>query len=306
MRACSVKFITSGLLPVNKPSGVSSYDVVRKIKKVLQPQKVGHLGTLDPLASGVLVILLNKATRLADLLHEDSKNYDFTVSLGTQTTTLDNEGEVIASSPVPDLTKSTILSTIQGFMGEQEQKAPVYSAIKYQGKPLYEYARKNRLDEIPDEVLKRTITVNNLDLRDFDKTSIQLSVNCSKGTYVRSLARDIALRLGTVGFASQIKRTSCANIKIEQCLDYDDISFESAESELISIDNVKCDALSTLNQEHKVMLQQGRLIDFQAYYSEKKLNTLQKFLLKHESQVFGIGEIKEKHDKSFLKMTRGL
>lgn len=203
---------SDGFLLIDKPGGVSSFAMVRKMRSVLSIRKAGHAGTLDPLADGLLVLAFGRATRLIRFLPLEPKVYEFTVQFGTLTDTLDAEGRVVASDGrIPD--KGDLVEILGNFQGVQMQQPPVYSALKVGGKRSYALAREGN-----EPVLQpREITVEDIALTHFDAEggSAGISVTCSGGTYVRALARDIAEKLGTIGYASAIRRTQIGIFDVE-------------------------------------------------------------------------------------------
>ncbi len=184
-----------GVIILNKPKGITSNAVVQKVRKALNIKQVGHCGTLDPLAVGVLTILVGKGTKISKYLVEHDKTYIATTKLGIKTTTADSEGEILETKPVPNLDETKIKKVLGNFIGVQMQTPPIYSAIKKDGKKLYEYARNGETVKIQP----RQIEIYNIKLLKFDKeeNTIMYEVSCSKGTYIRSLCEDIAGELGT-------------------------------------------------------------------------------------------------------------
>ncbi len=192
-----------GILIVKKEKGCTSHDVVAKVKKITG-EKVGHTGTLDPMATGVLPLLLGEGTKLSKYLIEHDKVYEVTMQLGKKTATGDIEGEVIEQKEVTStLNKKKIEQTLKIFLGKQEQTPPMYSAIKIKGKKLYEYARRGEQVEIP----KREIEIYEIELKSYNiqEQTITYQVHCSKGTYIRSLCEDISQKLGTVRIPERTK-----------------------------------------------------------------------------------------------------
>jgi len=184
----------NGILIVNKPKGFTSQDVVSKVKKILNEKKAGHTGTLDPLATGVLPVLIGSSTKLSKYLIEHNKTYVAKIKLGQKTDTGDSEGKVIDEKPIPSISVSKIEKVLHTFMGKQNQIPPMYSAIKVNGKKLYEYARSGENVEITP----RRIEIYSIKLLNFEDGQIEFEVSCSKGTYIRVLCEDIAKALGTV------------------------------------------------------------------------------------------------------------
>lgn len=226
-----------GILLINKEKEYTSNDVVQKIKHKFNLEKVGHTGTLDPNATGVLPLLVNNGTKLSKYLINHDKTYIATLKLGEKTETGDREGKIIEKREIPELNKSKVLKTLNSFIGKQEQKPPMYSAIKVNGRKLYEYARdeNNELPKITVE--KRNIEIYSIELINFDKDTnqIKFKVDCSKGTYIRTLCEDIAEKLGTVGHMSDLQRTRVGNFKIEESYKIEEIeNIEKLENYIIT------------------------------------------------------------------------
>ena len=209
------------IINIDKPIGWSSFDVVKKIKSITKHKKVGHGGTLDPFASGVLIIGTEKDTKKLTYITNSDKSYEAKLELGKTTKTLDTEGEIICKMEVPELKSDLIISIFNTFLGEQKQRPPMFSAKKHKGIRLYKLARKNIEVDRKDV----DIVINNLDLIDHDKNSIKFHVECSKGTYIRVLGKDIAEKLGTVGYLSSLKRTKVGTYLIDESLSIE--SFQS-------------------------------------------------------------------------------
>lgn len=228
-----------GILIINKHKGCTSHDIVYKVKKLLN-EKVGHTGTLDPMATGVLPLLIGKGTLCSKYLINHDKIYQVKLKLGQETDTLDSEGEVVKEKQVPDnsFIKENIEKVLKTFIGKQEQIPPMYSAIKVKGKKLYEYARKGQEVKIEP----RKIEVYNIKLLNIDsiKKEIEFIVNCSKGTYIRSLCKDIALKLDTVGFMSQLNRVQVGEFNISESLTLQELEegLPNMKTHLITIEEL--------------------------------------------------------------------
>lgn len=205
-----------GVLIIDKPKNCTSHDVVFKIRKALGTKKVGHAGTLDPMATGVLPILVGKGTKIAKYLIEHDKVYEATIKLGEKTDTADGEGKCIEKKrvSVSCFEEINVINALENVKGKQKQIPPMYSAIKVNGKKLYEYAREGI--EIKPEA--RDIEIYNISLIEIDKENqnIKFNVKCSKGTYIRVLCEQIAENLGTVGYMSDLRRIEVENFKISQ------------------------------------------------------------------------------------------
>ena len=215
-----------GLLIVDKKEGITSFDVIRNVRKEYNIKKVGHIGTLDPLASGVLPVLIGKATKLSDYLMMHDKEYIARIILGKKTSTGDREGNVIEEKEIKKskISKENIEAVLNSFLGESYQTPPMYSAIKVNGKKLYELARENKeIERTPRkiniakiELLKiENVNVNENANLSWQSIEITYKVQCSKGTYIRTLSEDIAEKLGTVGYMSYLRRTRVGDFKIE-------------------------------------------------------------------------------------------
>ena len=199
------------ILIVNKEKNFTSRDVVNKLTKILGTKKIGHTGTLDPMATGVLVCLTGKYTKLVDLLTCLEKEYIATIKLGIKTDTLDITGNIIEENNDYILNEEKIKSVLNSFLGSYTQTVPLFSAIHINGKRLYEYARSNEKVELP----KRKVEIKKIELLNYDEHSIKFKVLVSKGTYIRSLIQDICEKLEVCGTMSELIRTSQGNFKIE-------------------------------------------------------------------------------------------
>ena len=205
------------IINIDKPIGWSSFDVVKKVKNITKHKKVGHAGTLDPFASGVLIIGTDSDTKKLTGITNSDKAYEAQLELGKTTNTLDTEGEIIHMKAIPEFDSGKIKSILNKFLGKQKQKPPMYSAKKHKGVRLYNIARKN----IEVERKDIEISIHNIELVDFTKNVIRFIVECSKGTYVRVLGNDIAKKLDTVGYLSALKRTKVGDYLISDSLSID-------------------------------------------------------------------------------------
>ncbi|MGB1580547.1 MAG: tRNA pseudouridine(55) synthase TruB, partial [Nevskiales bacterium] len=205
----------SGILLLDKPIGRSSNAALQEVKRLFDARKAGHTGSLDPLATGLLPICFGHATKLSGYLLDADKAYWVKARLGERTDTADAEGEVIERLPVPDLSSRSVLDVLGSFLGEQEQLPPMYSALKHEGKRLYELARAG--EEV--ERKKRRINIYDLQLLSAQADELVMSVRCSKGTYIRTLVEDIAQALGTVGHVAALRHTAVGAFTGEQMID---------------------------------------------------------------------------------------
>ncbi|UOG17870.1 tRNA pseudouridine(55) synthase TruB [Acinetobacter sp. PK01] len=200
----------NGVFLLNKPLGISSNAALQKVRWLLRAEKAGHTGALDPLASGLLPICFGEATKFSHFLLDSTKRYQTTIQLGHSTTTGDVEGEILLEQAVPVLTEESIQNVLNQFVGEIQQIPPMYSALKKQGRPLYELARKG----IEVERDARPITIEAIQLLSFTENSITLDVTCSKGTYIRVLGEDIAKALGTYGHLTYLHRIQTGHFEL--------------------------------------------------------------------------------------------
>lgn len=203
-----------GFLNIYKPKGLTSHDVVARLRKITKVRQIGHTGTLDPFATGVLPICIGKATRLIEYL-DDDKEYLATVQFGKNTTTYDLEGEITATFD-KKVTEEDVKNTLKAFEGEISQIPPIYSAIKVNGKKLYDYARQGQ----DIEIKPRKVTISKIELKEFDKTSqsAKITVACSKGTYIRSIAYDLGAKLGCGGYLTALERTKAGKFQVNTAI----------------------------------------------------------------------------------------
>ncbi len=243
-----------GIIIINKPKGCTSHDVVYGIKKIYG-EKVGHTGTLDPNATGVLPILIGNGTKLSKYLINHDKTYIATIQLGIRTDTADSEGTQIETKPVLEkmLESKEIEKVLQSFKGNQVQTPPIYSAIKVKGKKLYEYARNGQKVEIPT----RNIIIYSINLLNIDKKNSQIviEVKCSKGTYIRSLCEDIAFKLETLGYMKELNRTQVGLFYIEKSITLDELNIdrEIINKHLITMEELLFDNESIILEKYEIL-----------------------------------------------------
>ncbi len=208
-----------GILLVDKPGGCTSHDVVARLRRKLQMKRIGHAGTLDPMATGLLIMLVGKATRASQYLISLDKEYEGTVTLGVVTDSQDADGKILETRPVPELTEAGLRAVMRNFLGDQYQTPPMFSAIKIDGVPLYKKARQG--EEIERE--PRFIRVSQFELTAFAPPRFDFVLRCSKGTYVRALAHDLGQKLGCGGHLSALRRTATDKFRIQQALTLEQI-----------------------------------------------------------------------------------
>jgi len=206
------------IIPVWKPVDWTSFDVVKKIRGQIKPAKIGHAGTLDPFAEGVLMLCTGKYTKIVETFMDKEKEYFADIKLGVETETLDPTGKIVKTADVPHLTEKIINDVLNKFIGEIKQEPPMFSALKVNGRPLYKYARKGIV--IPRQ--KRTVNIYDITLNQFSQDTITLKVTCGRGTYIRTLAKDIADELNTVGHLVKLVRTRIGEFDENKCIELKD------------------------------------------------------------------------------------
>lgn len=206
--------MSAGFLVVDKPPGITSHDVVAMIRAVTGIEKVGHTGTLDPFATGVLPLALGGATKLIQFLDESIKVYDATIRLGSKTDTGDPTGVVVEEAPLPTADRAEVEAVLRGFLGDRMQMPPAYSAVKHEGKPLYHYARKG----VEVTVEARPVKISGLEILAYDGQELRILITCSRGTYARVLAVEIAQALGSCGHLSALERPRSGPFRLEDAV----------------------------------------------------------------------------------------
>ena len=280
-----------GILLLDKPTGISSNLALQKVKRLFKIKKAGHAGTLDPLATGMLPIAFNEATKFLQYLLDADKTYSVTMQLGVRTTTSDAEGEIISTRFVPDFSVQDIHSVFDLFRGEIQQIPSMFSALKYHGVPLYEYARKG----IHIERASRAITIYDVTVLSLENNQVNFTVKCSKGTYVRTLVDDVGEKLGCGAHVTTLRRLSVSPflenqmITIEQCIAMISDNHFFPEKLILPID-IFLSHLSALyfSEECVMQLRQGKII---LHDHAKKRGMIR--LLDQYKQFFGVGEIIE-------------
>jgi tRNA pseudouridine55 synthase len=207
----------NGILILDKPKGITSHDVVDIVRRLFKIKKVGHAGTLDPIATGVLVVLIGRATKKSDLLASSDKEYEARLRLGVTTDTGDAFGKAIGTSQLQGLDSELVEKAIMGFKGEIEQMPPMFSAVKFKGKRLYKWARKGIT--VPRKA--RKVTIRNICIKEISLPDIVFDVSCSKGTYIRQLCMDIGGKLGCGAHMAELRRLRAGDFHISQAIDID-------------------------------------------------------------------------------------
>lgn len=245
-----------GIIIINKEKEYTSNDVVQIVKNTLN-EKVGHTGTLDPNATGVLPILIGKGTKISKYLVNHDKIYDATLQLGIKTDTADGEGQILEEKNVDKniLLEQNINKILQSFIGKQTQTPPMYSAIKVNGKKLYDYARKGEKIEVP----VRNIEIYNLELNKIDlkNNQIEIRIECSKGTYIRTLCEDIAKRLGTIGYMKELNRIQVGEFNIKNSIKIKELRANKNNSDYLKENIISLEKV--LENKEKIALSQKQL-----------------------------------------------
>ena len=276
----------NGIIVINKEKDMTSRDVVNIISKQLNVKKVGHTGTLDPIATGVLVVCLGSATKLVEILTSSYKEYEAEIILGTQTDSLDITGNIIKEEEV-NFKKEEIINALESIKGKYMQEVPIYSAVKVNGMKLYEYARNNMNVTLP----KKEVDIKEIELISdirYENNKIIFKFRClvSKGTYIRSLIRDIAFKLNTVGIMSNLKRTKQGNFNIENAYTLNDI--KNGNFKLIPINECLNNLFTCKVDDYlENKIKNGQLLE-NRYDSEKIL------FINQKDEVLAIYEIYEK------------
>lgn len=275
-----------GILLVNKPSGMTSHDVVNKVRRILHTKKVGHCGTLDPDATGVLVLCIGKATKALQFLTSEEKEYIATLSLGEATDTYDSSGTVVETKTFEGV--NDVEAILKSFLGPQKQMPPIYSAIKVNGKKLYEYARNH--EEVKIE--PRDIVIQSIELLQQEKNTITFKVQCSKGTYIRSLCVDIAKKLGYPGHMSKLVRSQSGHFHLDDCVTLEEI--ENGDYHILSLEQAFAHYEHYVVEDENIVIH-GKMIQSDIDHQVVVVNQMGKVLA-----VYG------PNGQGYLKSIRGL
>ena len=250
--------IVHGIAVLDKPAGLSSNRALQQVRRTLDARKAGHTGTLDPFATGMLVLCFGDATKFSSYLLDSDKTYLAELRLGESTTTGDTEGEVTAQTAIPALSEPVVASTLHSFLGDSEQIPPMYSALKHKGQRLYDLARRGEVVERPP----RRIAISTIELVRLTDVTVTIRVRCSKGTYIRVLCEDIARSLGTVGHCSALRRESLGPFSADQMMTQAELeSAADPEALLMPVDaGIGHVARYELDKPASIDLQQGRTV----------------------------------------------
>lgn len=277
----------NGVLNIFKPKGMSSFDAVRIVKKVAGTGKVGHTGTLDPEATGVLPICIGKATKIIDYIMNSEKVYEVTLKLGIRTTTYDLEGEVLEEKDCNHLTDVEILQAVNSFIGEYSQVPPMYSALKQNGVRLYELARKG----IEVEREGRLITIYNIEDIKINNPYISMKVSCSKGTYIRSLCYDIGEKLGVFATMTELNRAKTSVFSQEESININDLTKENINEYILSMEEAleKYDKIIVRGKYVNLLINGVRVGD-NRFTNDKVINQKLYRVYDEENNFIGLGK----------------
>lgn len=277
----------NGILNIFKPKGMSSFDVVRVVKKVAKTGKVGHTGTLDPEATGVLPVCIGRATKIIDYIMDSEKVYEVTFKLGIRTTTYDLEGEILGEIDTSNLTNEKILGVIKEFIGEYSQVPPMYSALKKNGVRLYELARKG----IEVEREGRLINIYNIEDIKINNPYVSMKVTCSKGTYIRSLCYDIGEKLGVFATMTELNRSKTSVFSQEKSINVNELTEENIDDYIVTMEEAlsKYDAITVQGKYVKLLVNGVRVAD-NRFTKDKIINNRLYRVYDEDSNFIGLGE----------------
>lgn len=275
----------NGILNILKPTGMTSHDVVSSVRKILNTKKVGHAGTLDPNVAGVLVICVGKGTKFSEYLMNGSKEYICELILGQSTDTQDSYGKVVEKKDNFHVNYEDIKNVLKAFEGEQLQIPPAYSAVKLNGKKLYEYARQNIIVEKPG----KPVNIKKIELIKFEEKRVLMKIKCSKGTYMRTLCNDIGASLGTLGYMGILVRTEAKGLRIENSVTLEDLKFLNDNNKLQEC-LIPVDEIYPLEKISVDEIYYDRLTSGNEVYANTKVLTSQEFYIYCKNQLVGIGK----------------
>ncbi|WP_313343213.1 tRNA pseudouridine(55) synthase TruB [Sedimentibacter sp.] len=288
----------NGVLNILKPTGMTSHDVVSSVRKILNTKKVGHAGTLDPNVSGVMVVCIGKGTKISEYLMNQDKEYICELILGQKTDTQDSYGKIIEKKEFNNINELTLLNVLEDFKGRQLQIPPAYSAVKLNGKKLYEYARQN----ISVEKEPKEINIKDINLIKYENNKVLMKVNCSKGTYMRTLCNDIGEKLGTLGYMGVLIRTETKGLHIENSVTLSEFKFlfdnNRLQECLIPIDKVYPLKKVNVHIDYYDRLKAGNEVYAEAYTIEDE-----EFYIYCNDELIGIGK---KINNSLVKVEKML
>ena len=277
----------NGILNIFKPKGMSSFDVVRVVKKVAKTGKVGHTGTLGPEATGVLPVCIGRATKIIDYIMDSEKVYEVTFKLGIRTTTYDLEGEILEEKDTSNLSNEDILGVVKEFIGEYSQVPPMYSALKKNGVRLYELARQG----IEVEREGRLINIYNIEDIKINNPYVSMKVTCSKGTYIRSLCYDIGEKLGVFATMTDLNRSKTSVFSQENSISVNDLTEENIDDYIVTMEEAlsKYEAITVHGKYVKLLVNGVRVAD-NRFTKDKIINNRLYRVYDEDSNFIGLGE----------------
>lgn len=277
-----------GIINVYKPEGITSFDVVRTVKKVCNTSKVGHTGTLDPLAKGVLPICIGKGTKLVDYIMAGNKVYKAQLKLGEITDTYDREGKIVESKSYSNLTKEKIIGVMNSFKKQYDQIPPMYSAIKINGERLYDLARKG----IEVERKGRPITIYEMEILNIDIPFVDFRVKCSKGTYIRSICYDIGEELGCGAYMTKLEREASGTFNIKNSIKLENLTCDNFSDNLISMEDAlkSYESINVNNNFSKLLINGVSIMDKRVYNENIIENQIYKVYNEEENKFLGLGQ----------------
>ena len=287
----------NGLLLLDKPSGISSNQALQKVKKIFNAKKAGHTGSLDPIATGMLPICFGETTKVAHFLLNNDKGYLVTAKFGVSTTTGDREGDVLETKSTSTLSQEIIISALESFVGRYDQTAPLYSALKYEGRPLYYYARKGI--EVPRKT--RTIEIYSIKFESFESDILKFHVMCSKGTYIRSLVEDVAKKIDSLAHIQELRRTHFAWFQEADMFSLENIENDNnkiLDDKLLPSDEVLKEYDSVyLDKDAANDIKYGRRVSFDSIPSTKIVR-----IYDEKDELLAIGEVVD--EENYLQPKR--
>lgn len=294
-----------GILCMNKPQNFTSFDVIGKLRGILHFKKLGHAGTLDPMATGVLPIFVGKATKCCDILPNDNKSYIADFKFGHSTDTQDSTGNIIKSYPIKKISLQDIKDVLPQFIGDIKQIPPMYSAVSVNGKRLYELARQNIIIERP----ARNISIYDIKILSYDETSLsgKLEISCGKGTYIRTIINDIGEVLNIGGYMTSLVRTSSGGFTLKDCHSFDDVQNamqnNSIDNLIIPTERIFCDLPKiTLTENQTKMYKNGVKLTF----DELCLNNIKSTYRMYSNKGIFLGTANADFQEKILRIGKNL
>lgn len=283
-----------GIINILKPSGMTSHDVVSRLRKIFNMKKIGHTGTLDPNASGVLPICLGKATKISEYILNKDKKYRCEVYFGIKTSTYDSYGEILEFNPNNDIKKEDVKNALKDFKGHIKQTPPIYSALKLNGKKLYEYARENKAINL--DIKKREVFIKDIKLISFKENKAIIDVECSKGTYIRTIANDLGQKLNTVSYMSFLLRTKSGKFSLDDAITLEELELLSDEDKKLYIKDIDYpldiyDFININSLAKKAFINGGVVYNKGIIGNLKELNTKIFRVYTDKNEFLGLGKI---------------